>query len=245
MGEAAPLVNLETVGSGCGARPDNCRRLPPAPPYAGQGGDDQRKRRGDRTRGRRGDDFARATPDRRRRRVRRRRGDGRCRESRARLRGAPDARAAPRIPHRRRLRRSVWPRGRAQPRGARDTTQPVGGNRRIVSCLSRRPGSSTTGRPTLRARATVRRYGRIPRLSSNSHFGPQRCGEPVAAFLGAPASRRHARGARDNVDAGETPALPGRRVHRHNENRWRLSMQDDRKLSLRYDRGSLRMGADA
>ena len=38
--------------------------------------------------------------------------------------------------------------------------------------------------------------------------------------LGAPASRRHAREARNNVDAGETPALPGRRVHRHNKNRW-------------------------
>ena len=44
--------------------------------------------------------------------------------------------------------------------------------------------------------------------------------------LGAPASRRHARAARENVDAGETPpayarasSLPGRRVRRHNENR--------------------------
>ena len=32
------------------------------------------------------------------------------------------------------------------------------------------------------------------------------------------ASRRHACEARNTVDAGETPALPGRRVHRHNEN---------------------------
>ena len=39
--------------------------------------------------------------------------------------------------------------------------------------------------------------------------------------LGAPASRRHAREARKNVDAGETSALPGRRVHRHNQNRCR------------------------
>ena len=50
------------------------------------------------------------------------------------------------------------------------------------------------------------------------------------AFLGAPASRRHAREARNNVDVGKTPPasaraglLPGRRVHRHNENRCRFA----------------------
>ena len=41
------------------------------------------------------------------------------------------------------------------------------------------------------------------RVTGDSHYGDGR------AFLGAPASRRHAREARDNVDAGETPALPG------------------------------------
>ena len=56
---------------------------------------------------RRGDDSERANLRRRRRRVCRRRGDGRHHEGRPRTRGAPDARAAPRIPHRRRLRRSV------------------------------------------------------------------------------------------------------------------------------------------
>ena len=60
----------------------------------------------------------------------------------------------------------------------------------------RRPGSSTTAHPTLRAGATVRRYVR------NS----------------------------GKAGRGRIP---------------RLSIQDDRKLPPRYDRGSLRMGADA
>ena len=179
MGNAAPLVNLETVGCGCGASPDNCRRLPPAPPYARQGGDDERKRRGDRTRGRRGDDSERANPDRRRRRVRRRRGDGRCGANRPRIRGAPDARAAPRIPHRRGLRRSVWSRGRARRRGVRET-----------------PGEFDDG-----------------------------ASDPARQGDGSP------------VCAGSKEAGRGRIP--------RLSIQDDRKLPLRYDRGSLRMGADA
>ena len=34
--------------------------------------------------------------------------------------------------------------------------------------------------------------------------------------LGTLASRRHVREARENADAGETPAFPGRCVHRHN-----------------------------
>ena len=69
----------------------------------------------------------------------------------------------------------------------------------------RRPGSSTTAYPTLRAGATVRRYVR---------------------------------------DLGSRPRVDSEAVHSRG---WipRLSIQDDRKLPFRYDRGSLRMGADA
>ena len=55
---------------------------------------------------------------------------------------------------------------------------------------------------------------------SNSHLAWSDAADRSRPSLGAPASRRHAREARENVDAGETPALPGRHVHRQNENRW-------------------------
>ena len=89
------------------------------------------------------------------------------------------------------------------------------------------PGLSSP--PKRSGRPTVWRIALLPRSraagqyggsgASNSHFGLERCGGSVAAAPGsAGVSPARARSARKQ-DAGETPALPGSNVHRHNENR--------------------------